>query len=120
MSVTISNEGGTGMFFIDGLMMIIFFSSSLLTYSLIFLLTHYKREITVMLRKVSVVCISIFFKQYGAVTQALMASLLIFFTVAAHIETKPFENDTLNNVETFGLVRLSRLCMFLDYNSYHY
>ena len=64
----------------------------------------YYWEIVVMGRKISVVFISIFLRQFGTTVQALLASLLVVFIAIAHFHIHPFENPTLDRLEAMGLI----------------
>lgn len=57
-----------------------------------------------MYRKVALIFIQVFLVQYGSITQALMVFLLLIFFLVVGMKKKPFQTQSLNNLEVVSLV----------------
>ncbi|KAF0690872.1 Aste57867_17781 [Aphanomyces stellatus] len=65
---------------------------------------HYYWELWVTQRKIIVSFISVFFKRTGVGPQVLASTILVFFALYIHMECRPYENDTLNDLEQRALL----------------
>ena len=60
-------------------------------------------ETVVAFRKALVICISVFLSMYGALLQAYTGVLVIGVFLALQMSTRPYKNETLNELEQYGL-----------------
>jgi hypothetical protein len=77
-----------------------------------FMADSYYWECVIMFRKVAVVAISVFLKQYGTYIQTVTAILVLVIALLAHTTKKPYTAMQLNNMKYYGL-STSVLTMYL-------
>ena len=72
-------------------------------------------ESVVMFRKMSFVMLAIFLRQYGAAAQVTAASLVLISALSLHLQYRPFVDEGLDRLESFGLhtCLLMLLCALL-------